>query len=364
VENLKGETAKASLGEDDMENEIKVVLFGLGPMGKMIAKGILEKRGLTIVGAVDIQKDLVEKDLGEVLELGKNIGVTVTDDAEGLISKIKADIAIIATGSYLKDIYPQLILCIKAGINVISTCEELSYPYYKYPELSAEIDALAKKHGVAVLGTGINPGYLMDTLPIVLTGACKHVDSIKVTRIMDSSKRRIPYQKKIGTGLSPEEFRKMIDEKKITGHVGLVESIAMIAAALGWKLDEIKEFPPEPVIAEKEIATSYTTVKPGYVAGLKSFAHGIKNEKPVIILEFISHAAVEEEYDAVLIEGTPRIHEKIIGGVHGDLGTVAVIINMIPKVLNSKPGLLTMKDLPLPSAVSEDMRVYLRWRNT
>ncbi|MEM3626761.1 MAG: hypothetical protein QXZ25_01910 [Candidatus Bathyarchaeia archaeon] len=347
-----------------MENEVKVVLFGLGPMGKMIAKGILEKKGLRVVGAVDILEDIVGKDLGEVLELGKNLGVTVTDDAEGLISKIKADIAIIATRSYLREIYPQLALCIKAGINVISTCEELSYPCYKHPELSAELDGLAKKHGVTVLGTGINPGYLMDTLPIVLTGACKHVESIKVTRMMDSSKRRIPYQKKIGTGLSPEEFKRMIDEKKITGHVGLVESIAMIAAALGWKLDEIKEFPPEPVLAEKETVTSYTTVKPGYVAGLKSFAHGIKDGKPVIILEFISHAAVEEEYDAVSIEGTPRIHEKIAGGVHGDLGTVAMIVNMIPKVLNAEPGLLTMKDLPLPSAVTEDLRVYLNWKKT
>jgi 4-hydroxy-tetrahydrodipicolinate reductase len=343
-----------------MENEIKVVMIGLGAIGKMIARELLGRRGFTIVGAVDIAKDIVGKDLGEVLELGRKVGVTVTDNLEELISKIKADIAVIATKSYLKDIYPQLVSCIKAGINVISTCEELSYPYYKYPELSAEIDALAKKYGVTVLGTGINPGYLMDTLPIVLTGACKNVESIKVTRMMDSSKRRIPYQRKIGTGLSPEEFRKMIDEKKITGHVGLIESIAMIAAALGWKLDEIKEFPPEPVIAEREIVTPYTTVKPGYVAGLKSVAHGIKNGKPVIILEFISHAAVEEEYDAVLIEGTPRIYEKIAGGVHGDIGTVAVIVNMIPKVLNVEPGLVTMKDLPIPSAVTEDVRIYLR----
>ena len=138
----------------------------------------------------------------------------------------------------------------------------------------------------------------------------------------------------------------------------------MIAAALGWKLDEIKEFPPEPVIADKEITTSYTTVKPGQVAGLKSIAHGIKDGKPVIFLEFVSHAAVEEEYDAVSIEGVPRIHEKIAGGVHGDIGTVAVIVNMIPKVLNAKPGLVTMKDLPLPSAITEDIRTYLSWRKT
>jgi 4-hydroxy-tetrahydrodipicolinate reductase len=342
-----------------MENEIKVILCGLGPMGKLIAKGILEKKGLKIVGAVDIAKEIINKDLGEVLELGKNLGITVTNDVESLLSKIEADIAIISTKSYLKDVYPQIALFIKAGINVISTCEELSYPYYKYPELSNEIDLLAKKYQVTVLGTGINPGYLMDTLPITLTGVCKHVKSIKVTRVMDSSKRRDSYQKKIGMGLTPEEFRKMVDEKKITGHVGLSESIAMIAAALEWKLDEIKELPPEPVIAEKEIITPYTTIKAGYVCGLSSVAHGIKAGRPVIILEFISNAAVEEEYDAILIDGVPKVYEKIVGGIHGDVGTVALVINMIPKVLNANPGLVTMKDLPLPSAVIDDLRVYL-----
>jgi 4-hydroxy-tetrahydrodipicolinate reductase len=342
-----------------VENEVKVILFGLGPMGRLIAKCVLEKKGLRAVGAVDVAKDIVGKDLGEILELEQKVGVTITDNAEVLISRIKADIAVIATSSSLKNVYPQIALCVKAGVNVISTCEELSYPYYKYPELSCEIDELAKKYGVTVLGTGINPGYLMDALPIVLTGPCQRVESIKVTRMMNSSTRRIPYQKKIGTGLTPEEFRKMIEEKKITGHVGLVESIAMIAAALGWQLDEIKEFPPAPVIAEKEIVTSFTTVKPGYVAGLESVAHGIRNGKPVIVLEFISHAAVEEEYDAVSIEGIPKIYEKIAGGVHGDLGTVAMVVNMIPKVLNARPGLFTMKDLPLPSAATEDLRVYL-----
>jgi len=338
--------------------ELRVVCVGLGPIGKAIAKGLLEKKGLKIVGAVDVAPDLIGKDLGEVLELGRKLGVTVRDDLDKLLDEVKADIAVIATKSYLPDVYPQIESCVKHCVNVISTCEELSYPYYRYPELSAKIDTLAKDHGVTVLGTGINPGYLMDALPIMLTGACTKVDSIKVIRMMDSKKRRIPYQKKIGTGLSPEEFRKMIEEKKITGHVGLTESIAMIAAALGWKLDEIKEFPPEPVIADREVQ-AYVTVKPGQVAGLKSVAHGIKDGKPVIVLEFVSHALVEEEHDTIIIEGTPRIEEKKIGGVHGDIGTVAVVINMIPKVMNAPPGLFTMKDLPIPSAVVEDMRIYL-----
>jgi hypothetical protein len=336
----------------DMESEIKVVLFGVGPLGVAIVRGMLEKKGMKIVGAVDIAKDLVGKDLGEILRIGKTIGVTVTDDAQGLLSKAKADIAIIATRSSVKGIYPELTMCIKAGLDVVSTCEELSYPYHKEPRLSAEIDELAKKQGVTVLGTGINPGYLMDALPITLTGPCLRVDSIKVTRMMDSSKRRIPFQKKIGTGLTPRQFEEDIREKVITGHVGLVESIAMIASALGWKLDSITEFPPEPVIAKKEVTTPYTTVKPGYVAGLKSVAHGIKGGKPVIVLEFVANAVVEEEYDAVSIEGLPNVNQKIIGGVHGDLGTVAVVLNMIPKVLNATPGLATMKDLPLPSCLA------------
>jgi 4-hydroxy-tetrahydrodipicolinate reductase len=342
-----------------MESEIKVLLLGLGPMGKLIASSIVDKKGFKVVGAVDIAKELAGRDLGQVLEKKKNIGVVVSDDLRGLISKTNADIAVVMTRSHLKEVFPQVSSLVKAGINVISTCEELSYPYNKYPEMSSELDQLAKKHHVTVLGTGINPGYLMDTLPIVLTGPCETVKTIKVVRMMNSSKRRIPYQKKIGTGLTREEFRKMIDDKKITGHVGLVESISMIASALGWKLDEVKEFPPEPVIAEKEKKTSYTTIKPGQVAGLKSIAHGIRKGVSIIVLEFISNAIVDEEYDSVVIEGRPNVHEKIVGGVHGDVGTVSMIVNMIPKVINAAPGLVTMKDLPIPSAVIEDARTYV-----
>jgi 4-hydroxy-tetrahydrodipicolinate reductase len=343
-----------------MVSEIKVVLFGLGPLGLAIGKGMLDKKGMKIVGAVDIAEDLVGKDLGDVFKLDKPLGVKVTNDAKRLLTKTKPDIAVIATKSSIKAIHPVLTLCAKMRVDVISTCEELSYPYYRYPDVSKQIDRLAKKNGVTVLGTGINPGYLMDALPITLTGACLKVEKITVTRMMDSSKRRVPFQKKIGTGLTPEKFRNMIDEKIITGHVGLAESIAMIAGALGWKLERIEEFPPEPFIATGEIVTSYTTVKPGCATGLKSVAHGIKDGKPAIVLEFFAHADVKDEYDAVSIEGVPNINQKIIGGIHGDTGTVAVMLNMIPKVLNASPGLVTMIDLPLPSVLNEDARIYLR----
>ena len=167
---------------------------------------------------------------------------------------------------------------------------------------------------------------------------------------MNSAHRRIPFQKKIGTGLTVDEFKQFVADKTITGHVGLVESGQMIAGGLGWKLDEIKEFPPEPVIAEADITTPYTTVKKGQVLGLKSIATAKKDGKTVITFEFIAYAGNAPEYDAVSIEGTPNINERIEAGVHGDIGTIAMVLNTIPKVLKAAPGLKTMKDLPLPCA--------------
>ena len=343
-----------------MDDDIRVVLFGLGSLGTAIAKGILDKRGLKIVGVVDIARNLGGQDLGEVLQVGKKTGVLVTNDAERLLSRTKPHIAIIATKSALEDIISELVLCANAGVDVVSTCEQLSYPFHRHSELSRKIDQLAKKKGVTILGTGINPGYLMDLLPITLTGACLQVHSIKITRMMNSAKRRISYQKKVGTGLTLKQFEQMIRDGIITGHVGLSESTAMIAAALGWKLDEIMELPPEPFVAKRQTVTSYTIVKPGCVTGLKSMAYGIMQGKKVITQEFISHADVEEEFDAISIEGLHNINQRIIGGVHGDVGTVAVVLNMIPKVLNAQPGLVTMKDLPPPSALMGDVRSHVR----
>lgn len=345
-----------------MDREIKVVLFGLGPMGILISKALLNKKSVKVVGAIDPAPDVCGKDLGEILGFERAYGLRVNADDEAVFSKTEADIAIIATRSRLEDVYPQIVSCIKAGVNVISTCEELSFPYHKHPKLSKEIDMLAKQFEVTVLGTGINPGFLMDTLPIILSVVCQRVECIRVTRMMNSSKRRVPYQKKMGIGLTVDEIRDKLQRGIITGHVGLIESVAMIANALGWKLDLIKELPPEPVLADKEVVTSYVKIEPGSVAGLRSVAQGIKDGKPIIVLEFVSHATVHKEFDSISIEGVPKIYEKISGGVHGDIGTAAVVVNMIPKVLNAAAGLVTMKDMPLPCASTEDFTEYVSFR--
>ena len=343
-----------------MEEKVKVIIYGLGVIGGNIAKALLEKKGIEIDGVVDIDPKKAGKDVGEILQLSEKIGIVVSNNSREVFKNSKAKAVIHTTSSYLPQVFPQIVECIEAGLNVVSTCEELSFPFKRHPKLAQQIDAIAKKHQVTVVGTGINPGYLMDTLPIALTAPCLDVKSIKVTRMMNSARRRIPFQKKVGTGLTPEEFKKYIDEKIITGHVGLLESINMIASSLGWSLDEAKELPPEPVVADKEVETPLCKVTSGKVLGLKSIAYAKMNGKEVIRLNFIAYAGVEEEFDEVIIEGNPNIHQKIIGGVHGDIGTTATAINTIPKAINAPPGLFTMKDLPVPSATPMDMRIYIK----
>jgi len=340
--------------------KIRVVLYGVGEVGSRIARFLLEKEGTEIVGAIDIAKDKVGKDLGEVLNIGRPLGIVISDNLDAVLRKANADIVVHATSSFLKQVYPQIAEVVKHGVPVVSTCEELSYPYTAEPKLAKELGELAKKHGVAVLGTGINPGFLMDTLVITLTGLCQKINKIKVTRVMNAATRRVPFQKKIGAGLTIQEFKEKMEKKIITGHVGLEQSIAMIAGALAWELDKIQVDPVEPVIAKKFVESEVIKVEPGQASGLKQCARGIQHGKEVITLDFQAYIGAEEEYDSIQIEGVPPINQKIIPCVHGDLGTVAIIVNSIPKVLNAPPGLVTMKDLPLPSPAIEDMTKYIK----
>jgi 4-hydroxy-tetrahydrodipicolinate reductase len=338
---------------------VRVVLFGVGAVGSLIAKCLLEKDGVEIVGAVDIAKDKVGRDLAEVLGINKKLEIKISADAETVLSKAGADVAVHATSSFLKDTFPQIASIIKRGVKVVSTCEELTYPYYSEPKLAKELDALAKKYKTTVLGTGINPGFLMDTLVVMLTAVCQKIEKVEVARVMNAATRRLPFQKKIGAGLTVKEFNQKIAKKQITGHVGLEQSIAMIADTLAWKLDRIIVESVEPVIADRAVGSKDIMVETGNVAGLRQKAKGIMKNQEVILSDFQAYIGAEEEYDAITIEGVPSIKQKIRPCVHGDIGTVAMVVNAIPKVIKAPSGLITMRDLPIPSAVLEDMRKYI-----
>ncbi len=337
-------------------DRVRVVLYGVGAVGSLIARFLLQKEGLDIVGAIDVAKEKVGKDLREVLGTTEPIEVIISNDVDDVLSRTKPHIVVHTTSSHLKDVYPQLACVVKHKVDVVSTCEELSYPYHSKLQLAKKLDSLARKHQATILGTGINPGFLMDTLVITLTAVCQRIEKIRVVRVMNAATRRVPFQKKIGVGLSVEDFHKAIEKKSISGHVGLEQSIAMVAAALAWHLDKVEVDLVEPVIPRQLVRSEDIEVKAGCVAGLKQTAKGYRKGKEVIVLEFQAYVGAEEEYDAICIEGVPGIKQKITPCVHGDIGTVAMIVNAIPKVINAPPGLVTMKDLPVPSAAAEDMR--------
>jgi hypothetical protein len=325
----------------------RVIQIGFGSIGRNITAAILNRENLELVSVVDADPALNRKSIGDLLdEIDSNI--KINNDLNSALRQSHADIAVVATSSKLVSVIPTLEACLNAGLNVVSICEELSFPFRKSPKLAERLNRTAEKNGKTVAGTGINPGYLMDLLPIVLTGPCQTVDTIHVTRHMNSSRRRVSFQKKIGTGMTTDEFRKEISQGKITGHVGLVESIQMIDAALNLGLDEVVEIPPEAIIAIESITNSFASILKGNVLGLKSVGVGRKAGKDLVTLEFQAYAEATPEYDEVIIEGTPRIHQRIEGGVQGDQGTIGMLLNLIPVVIDASPGLKTMKDLPVP----------------
>lgn len=325
----------------------RVVQYGCGPIGCSIVRLAATKPNIEIVGALDLVH--AGKDLGAVSEAKRATGIPISDDPVALLNQTKPDIVLHATSSGLRDIIPQLETVIGAGINVVSTAEELSYPFRKEPDLAARIENLARAKGVTVLGTGVNPGFLMDVWPLFMTGVCQHIDHIKVVRVQDASRRRFPFQKKIGAGTTLSEFNELV-EAGVLRHVGLLESVSMIASGLGWELEDLTET-IEPIIAEKELRSDFVTVKKGQAAGVKQVGRGWRNGSELINLDFRAYIGAEEPYDAVYIKGVPDMEVVVKGGVHGDLATAAIVVNAIPRVISSPPGLVTMKDIPVISAL-------------
>ena len=323
---------------------LKVAQYGIGEIGSAISRLLARKKGIEIVGAYDIDERKVGKDLGEVAGLGRKLNVKISD-ALDKFSQQRADVILHSTSSKLEEVYPQLQRIAADGVNIISTCEELSYPYRQQPQLAVQLDKLASKHGITILGTGVNPGFVMDFLPLVMTGICQKINEIQVTRVMDAAQRRHGFQKKIGIGLTQHQFEERV--AKGGGHVGLTESIAMIADGLGWQLRGIRT-EIEPVIAENPMSTEFFHVKRGAVSGIKQVARGMVGFKELISLELDAYLAPPACYDEIRINGQPNVTLRVAGGIHGDLATSAVVVNAIPRVIAAKPGLKTMKDLPAP----------------
>ncbi|WP_138203162.1 2,4-diaminopentanoate dehydrogenase [Haloimpatiens lingqiaonensis] len=344
-------------------SKVKVISWGLGAMGSGMAKMLLEKKDVEIVAAVDMAPFKIGRDLGEVLDIGKKLNVNVSDDFSK-IKHIEADVVILAIDSFVKNVFPCIKQIVESKKNCITIAEEMAYPYEEHKELAEEMDRLAKENGVTILGTGVNPGFVLDTMIITLSAACRKVHSISASRVNDLSPFGLTVMKTQGVGTTLQEFEEGIKNGSIVGHIGFKQSIPMIAKALGLEIDEIVET-REPIISNTYRETHCIKVEPGMVAGCCHVAYGKKNGKTVITLEHPQQINPQSEGvdtgDYIHIKGDADLDLCIKPETPGGIGTMAMAVNTIPLVISSKPGLKTMIDLPLPHAIENSFVEQIKY---
>ena len=316
-----------------MAEHYRTIHYGLGPIGLAVLRLAAAKERVRPVAAIDIAPEIAGRDAGEVAGLDQPLGITVSSDADAALAT-EAGVVLHCTGSYLDAVQPQLLAAVRAGKHVVSTCEELSYPWDRHPQLSAELDREAKAHGVTVLGTGVNPGFVMDALVLALSGVCRQITHVTAVRVVDVSTRRVQLQRKVGAGLPLDEFQRRVAERRIR-HVGLEESARLIAHGLGWNLERAEET-IEPAVAPD-----------GAAAGVHQVARGWIDGREVLRLDLEISKGARDPRDQIIIEGSPPLNVVVRDGVQGDVATAAIVINAIPVVVDAPPGLLTMADVPL-----------------
>jgi 4-hydroxy-tetrahydrodipicolinate reductase len=317
---------------------LTVAQYGIGPIGAEITRLLLSKQWVKLVAAVDVDPNKVGKDVGEVIGLGREVGVKVTPDLQA-----KPDVVCHSTGSRLRDVSSQLEELLQRGCHVVSTCEELSFPLDV--KIRETLTQTARANNVTLLGTGVNPGFVMDKLPLTITSVCQEISSVQIIRIQNASTRREPLQRKVGAGMTPDEFRAAVASGKIK-HMGLRESLMLVGNGLGAEFEQVSDEVIQPIIAEREIVTQYLRVAPGQVAGVHQTIDG--KGRINVSLELRMYVGAEDvAADRVIVRGTPDVEMEIKHGVHGDRATAAMVVNAIPRIVSARPGVLTMDDIPI-----------------
>lgn len=329
-----------------MPATLRVVSFGLGPIGLAAARLVLQKQSVQLVGAIDIDPAKVGKDLGELLELGRPTGIKVDGNAEAALRRLRPDVMLHCTTSFLPAVKDDLLLAARCGVDVVSSTEELVVPELQNPLLAKELDAAATAGGVAILGTGVNPGFAMDFVAVVASAVTFDVRSAKCIRVVDAASRRLPHLRKVGAGLTPAEFHRQLAAGRV-GHVGLRESVALLGKALDLGVDRIDQT-VEPVIAVEDHITPFLTVKDGQVAGLRYHGYGYAGKQVVVHLDLSMVVGAKDPRDEVLLDSTPPIHVRFQSGIAGDQGAAALLVNNLHGVAAAPPGLRSMLEVAPP----------------
>lgn len=335
-----------------MTEAIRVVQYGLGAIGRACASAVLDKQAgerVKLVGAIDIHPELAGRPLSNLLDVDtRGLDLVVSNDARSLLRQTRPHVVLHTTGSFLERVYPQIAECLDAGCSVISSTEELFYPFDRHAQLVASLDELARERGVVLFATGVNPGFVMDVLALAATSVCLDIESIRIERVVDASRRREQLQRKIGAGISRAEFERR-KQAGAFGHIGLRESALFVAHGLGWELHRLEES-IEPVMSEESIDTPYRTVRAGDVAGIHHRVEGYGNDGVILELDLKMFVGASDPFDGIFVRGAPPIDLIVRNGIFGDTATVAALVNAVPLVAAARPGFRLSTDLPVPRA--------------
>ena len=323
---------------------IPVVLVGLGAIGRAIARAALTKPELEVVAAVDLSPERVGKKLSEILEMPAP-DLIVGTDSSAAFRKAPGGVVLHATSSRLDEVEGELAQALSAGMCVVSTCEELAYPWLRHPEIAERLDKIAQKRKVSLLGTGVNPGFVLDRLPATLGAVTGHVHLVRCLRVVDARTRREALQRKVGAGLNEEEFDRGVDDGTV-GHVGLMESAALAALGVGMEVDEVEES-IDPIESDSDQRGEGGLFVPkGGITGVQQVARAFHDGKVVAELTLIIALGAVDPRDEIELVGDPGIKVIIPGGVPGDKATAWTVAHAAPLLTGSEPGLISVLDLP------------------
>lgn len=340
---------------------VRVALWGLGAMGRGIAELLIARKGVEIVGVCDINPKYQGKNLYHLLGTRQQDrpDAFISKNIEDILGNVPVDCCVIATDSFIQDVFPKIKEVVEHGINVLTIAEEMCYPWAREEALSGEMDLLAKKHGVSILGTGINPGLMMDLLAVCLSGAMTQVSHVRCERVNSLSPFGETVMREQGIGMTPEAFDQGVADGTLAGHVGFYQSAAMIAKALGLEYDRLEK-DMRPIITDAERRSPHGFAAPGHVAGVHMSARAMAGDAEKISLvhpqQIEPQVGGVETGDYITLSGTPPIDMAVKPEVNGGLGTIAMACNMLPFVVAARPGLLSMLDLPVPRCVMGDYR--------
>lgn len=337
----------------------RIAVCGLGTIGSQVSRLLMEHRvGVEVVGAASKDESQIGRPLHEVLGVDAGDTPLVVDSVDELIAA-RPDAVVLATGSFLSDVVADVLACAHAGVDLVSPCEELAYPFTRDPVVAAQIDDSARAGGATILGSGVNPGFIFDALVATATGVCWDVAAIRGRRVVDTVEFGQNIHSRLGIGYTSEEFEEGHANGTIAGHVGFPESIQILCERLGIQLDRPVEETFEPLIAQTPAPTKYGVVEAGRTEGFVQRATGRVGGSDFVRFELLLHLrpreAGYEPADTFEIDGLHPVRMTLNPGMDAVMATSAELVNSLPGLMRAEPGLKTVKDLPAATAWLGDM---------